>query len=203
MKKLIITTILVISFVFSVFIVLKQNKQQVSGVQQLKTEIVDYLPITIPREFKDGGCWTGSNIASSNSKAYRCTIGHNLYDPCFETDDKKVICGITPLGDEYSFELRLTEPLPDNSARAKKDSGLSSWIVKLDNDVVCMKFSGTAGDIPRADGKMGDLYFYTCDDESVIVGHIDTSEPVWSVLTTFIKQSGSEYIVHKVIKAWR
>lgn len=177
----------------------EQNPKEVEN----KTEIIDYKQSIVPAESKSGNCWTGSNIASSNSKAYRCTIGHNLYDPCFETDDKKVVCGVTPFGNEYGFELRLTEPLPDNSARANKDSGLSSWIVKLDNDVVCVKFSGTAGEIPRADGKMGDLYFYTCDDESVIVGHIDTSEPVWSVRTAFIKQNGSEYIVHKVIKAWR
>jgi hypothetical protein len=179
------------------------NKEQNPKGVENKTEIIDYEQNFVPTESKNGSCWTGSNIASSNPKAYRCTVGHDLYDPCFETEDKKVICGITPLSDKYGFELRLTEPLPDNSARAKKDSGLSSWIVKLDNDVVCMKLSGTAGDIPRADGKMGDLYFYTCDDNSVIVGYIDTTESVWSVRTTFIKQSGSEYIVHKVIKAWR
>lgn len=203
MKRLKFIFILVLSFVSILLIVVKQNKKLVVQQQSVITEVIDYMPTTSPNDVKEGSCWTGSNNASSNPNAYRCTIGHNLYDPCFKEQNNKVICGITPVDNSKSFELKLTEPLPNNNLRADKDSGLAPWIAELDNKVICTKFGGTAGDIPRADGKIGDLYFYTCGDKSVIVGHIDTSGPLWRAQTAFIKADGSDYQTHNILKVWR
>jgi hypothetical protein len=78
----------------------------------LQTNLVDYLP-GVPSATQSGSCWT-SSLVTDISSAYRCTVGNAISDPCLVADDgETLVCGVDPLGQTESFQLKLTEPLPE------------------------------------------------------------------------------------------
>lgn len=180
-----------------------KNKKITKTINE-KTQVIEYKQSFVPNQSKEGSCWTGSNVASSNKTAFRCTVGHYIYDPCFETESKKVVCSVTPDDNSKSFELKLTEPLPNNELRAGPDSGLANWIVDLDNGTRCTKFSGTAGSLlSDSSDSAQEMYFYTCSDETVLVGYPDMNSPLWQVKVTKIDRDKTVFRYLSIIRAWQ
>lgn len=204
MKKNIIMATLLILVCFIVFLLVFKKRSPTSQSQEKKTEVVVYKQIEVPSLSKEGSCWTGSNVASSNKTAFRCTVGHYIYDPCFETESKKVVCNVTPDDNSKSFELKLTEPLPNNELRANPDSGLVNWIIDLDNGTRCIKFSGTAGSLPNdSPDSPQEMYFYTCSDGTVLVGYPDMATPLWKAKVTKINKDKTVFQYLSVVRAWQ
>ena len=86
-----------------------------------------------------GSCFANA-VGLGREDAYRCTVGNQIYDPCFVVDDAPtVVCGANPATGEAGFVLELTEPLPE------PDPGnLSmSWLVELADGQVCGLMTGT------------------------------------------------------------
>ena len=76
-----------------------------SNVTEEMTEIIEYKQTYIPDEKRTGDCWTSSIAASTNETAYRCNVGeHQIIDPCFKTEDARVVCDVDPERQGSGFE---------------------------------------------------------------------------------------------------
>ncbi|MHB1004672.1 MAG: hypothetical protein ACYC3S_03400 [Chloroflexota bacterium] len=101
----------------------------------IPTEIITYAPPASAGETKDGTCWTGS-LAVWRDNAWRCSVGNQIYDPCFTLQaDKSVVCGANPTAGGTAFTLNLAKPLP--TANVPRDPGTHAWLLKLADGSVC------------------------------------------------------------------
>ena len=132
------------------------------------TEVITFVPTEIPIETQSGSCFS-SAIGLGRSDAYRCTVGNQIYDPCFVVDDTPtVVCGANPATGETGFVLDLTEPLP-----APETGNLAQpWLIKLADGQVCGLMTGTVVGV-------GDrIAPYGCPDRSYLFEDIQKGE-VW------------------------
>ena len=112
------------------------------------TEIVKYVPPqpTAITKTQSGSCWTNSIAAPFRADAWRCTVGNNISDPCFQIpNSKNLMCNINPTIDNStsSFVLKLTKALP----KPEIPQGLApkdwAWLIQLSNGTLCSPFTGT------------------------------------------------------------
>ncbi len=97
------------------------------------TQVITYTPAIPTGEPQEGSCWT-SSLAVWRPNAYRCTVGNQIYDPCFAEGDS-VICGADPTTEETGFVLKLTQPLP--TPETPQDAAAHAWLVELADGTVC------------------------------------------------------------------
>ena len=160
-----------------------------------------YTQTYIPEKIESGNCWIDSIAAPLNEKAWRCmTTGNMIYDPCFETESKEMVCGVDPHVPSGGFILKLTKELPKRTVSQQKESEALPWIAELQNGLTCETLTGTGGDVN------GEVFNSACDRYTVILGDIDKSKPLWMARVAFlsddIKQATKiEMVV--VTKVWR
>lgn len=132
------------------------------------TQVITFIPATIPTETQSGSCWTGS-VAVSRADAYRCTVDNMIYDPCFVVDDAPtVICDADPSTGSTGFVLALTEPLPAQEIVVAP----APWLIELADGQVCGVMTGTRPVI-------GDrAASYGCPDQSYLFEDLQPGE-VW------------------------
>ncbi len=127
-----------------------------------ETEVVNFVP-EIPKEVKNGSCFTNS-ITVNSPKAWRCTVGNEIYDPCLlASDGKTLVCGANPSSGDKGFVLVLTEPLPSPEPMQKNNP--NTWMVELPSGKICSFATGATGliDSERIN------YFCENDDEKVTI----------------------------------
>jgi hypothetical protein len=107
------------------------------------TEVITYTPGSPTGAPQEGSCWTNS-LAVWRADAWRCTVGNDIYDPCF-SQDGSVICGADPVTPTVSFALTLTEPLP--AAEVPADTANHAWIVELPDGTACEYATGATGGV--------------------------------------------------------
>ncbi len=144
----------------------KEENSKATELNNTKTEIIEYKQKDVPKNSKNGSCWTVS-IASSSKMAWRCSTDHTIYDPCFETDSGQVVCGID-FGEEDAFELKLTEPLPKQ--RNDETRSPSYWKIELENGIECFVYTGTAGLLNN------ELVYHYCTDNAYLLSGIVDGE---------------------------
>lgn len=133
-----------------------------------KTVVVHYSPSSdLSLEIQNGSCWTNSIAAPFRTDAWRCMVGNEIHDPCFEIPGKKsVVCDVNPVLSKPGFELKLTDNLPPPSVQPDT-LGNWAWIVELDDGSICTPFTGTRPFIN------GDAGYYGCysasSDKSVMI----------------------------------
>ncbi|QQG47320.1 MAG: hypothetical protein HY044_04310 [Candidatus Woesebacteria bacterium] len=188
-KRMFIALIL---FVIASTIAYKLRIQNSIVKSEPKTELLNFTPTDLPEKKVFGSCWVNS-LASSNPKAWRCTVDHGIYDPCFDIEGIVVVCGVKPGSENKdSFIINLTKPLPTN----EQNNDWHPWIMELSNGLRCTKITWAA------DSLDGEYYFYICDkDEAVVLGNIDTSNPLWEVKVGYRGTTKTDQ--YDVIKAWR
>ncbi|MCB0166914.1 MAG: META domain-containing protein [Anaerolineae bacterium] len=133
------------------------------------TEVIDFTPTDIPTETQAGSCFTNA-IGLGRADAWRCTVGNQIYDPCFAVDDKPtVVCDANPATGTTGFVLDLTEPLPE------PDAGdlAQPWLVELADGQVCGLMTGT---IPGVDDRVAP---YGCPDGSYLFEDFQQDGDVW------------------------
>jgi hypothetical protein len=143
------------------------------------TKIIDYVP-TAPETgatVVDGSCWTNSIAAPFRADAWRCTVGNNIQDPCFEIKGnvKTLLCTNDPADPSSSLALTLAKPLPKPGkipAPASPADGV--WLIKLKNGILCSPFTGT---LPFSD--KGDVARYGCTDKRLIFS-INADKKIWT-----------------------
>lgn len=133
------------------------------------TEMITFTPTAIPTETRPGSCFTNA-IGLGREDAYRCTVGNQLFDPCFAVDDvPTIVCGANPASGETGFVLALTEPLP-----APEVGQLSKpWLVELADGQVCGLLTGT---VPGAGDRVSP---YGCPDGSYLFEEFQQDGEVW------------------------
>ncbi len=107
-----------------------------------KTEVQIFQPAVPSGASRSGGCWTDS-IAVARRGAWRCTVGNEIYDPCFSNSalSGAVICDANPAKGSPGFVLKLTKPLPKPSAQTLPHP--RPWLVKLTDGAMCQIQTGT------------------------------------------------------------
>lgn len=110
------------------------------------TEVILYVPETLPVDQRPGSCW-GPSIATYRDGAYRCKQENEIFDPCFAvaSDPNTVICQPNPTMNNAGIRLTLTEPIPDLSNAP--EPGNAAWLVELANGMTCTPFTGTIGQV--------------------------------------------------------
>ncbi|MGH7779661.1 MAG: hypothetical protein ACREQR_07525 [Candidatus Binataceae bacterium] len=115
------------------------------------------IPAGAPRA---GSCWT-SSIAVMRPGAWRCMIGNEIHDPCFQVPPHQgeVVCDANPATNHAGFVLKLTKPLPNDAAPPPEAP--EPWTMLLADGSICEPFTGT---MPMVGGE-GARWF--CFDPSV------------------------------------
>ncbi len=116
------------------------------------TQVITYTPGLPTGEPQAGNCWT-SSLAVWRADAWRCTVGNEIYDPCFSSGES-VICGADPKTPTLGFALTLTEPLP--APEVAQDAARHAWLVELADGTVCGYATGATG------GVGGERFNYLC-----------------------------------------
>jgi hypothetical protein len=113
-----------------------------------QTKVTLFQPAIPISPSRTGDCWTDS-IAVARSGGWRCTVGNEIYDPCFSRPglSRAVICDANPAKGSAGFVLNLTKPLPKPSSQCPAYP--RPWLVKLADGTECEIQTGT---IAQVDG---------------------------------------------------
>jgi hypothetical protein len=155
------------------------------------TQVVRYIPSAqLPADIKDGSCFANSVAAPYRADAWRCTVGNEINDPCFESSEKDIlVCGANPAMGEAGFQLKSTKPLPAASV-AKPSAYNWAWLVLLNDGTYCTPFTGT-----RPFTATGDVAIYSCKaanpGEDMIFGDLDTSKNIWTAKVGALSTDGA------------
>jgi hypothetical protein len=141
----------------------------------------------------EGACTFGSSIANSRPDAWGCTTEGGVVDPCFENpfvaldEATEVVCFDTPWSTDVVM-VTLTAPLsrekegpaggmtgPADTADEVIQPWDLPWALELANGDRCSLLRGTL--IPMA----GLVVHYGCENQGLILGEVDRSQPVWVV----------------------
>jgi len=81
-----------------------------------ETQVGFFTPAVPKGTPRDGSCWTES-IAVTRPGAWRCMIGNEIHDPCFQVRPLRgeVVCDADPSTKQAGFVLKLTKPLPETT----------------------------------------------------------------------------------------
>jgi hypothetical protein len=95
----------------------------------------------------NGSCWTNSIAAPFRADAWRCTVGNDISDPCFQLPNNKssLLCGVNPTvqNSTSTFVLKLTKPLPSPDVPQGLQPSDWAWLVQLQGGTLCTPFTGT------------------------------------------------------------
>jgi hypothetical protein len=144
------------------------------------TSIINYMP-PAPREgtaIVAGSCWTNSIAAPYRDDAWRCTVGNEIHDPCFQIPgNTNLRCNVSPKDatDPSSIILSLTKPLPKPEGHLTPAAPYDgAWLIELKGGIMCSPFTGT---LPFSD--KGDIANYGCSDQRLIFG-INADGKAWT-----------------------
>ena len=96
---------------------LAESQKTFAAPSLTATKVVDYVP-PAPAENATivvGSCWTNSIAAPYRSDAWRCTVGNEIHDPCFQIPgNANLLCDPNPgnIADASPVILSLVKPLP-------------------------------------------------------------------------------------------
>jgi hypothetical protein len=174
--------------------VLANLKNQTAASASQTTQVVRYAPPapTNSMQIVSGSCFTNSIAAPYRPDAWRCTVGNETQDPCFQVGtSSSLICGVHPedATNASAFVLTLTEPLPVAEIPPNPPPDWA-WQVKLNDGTICTPFTGT---LPfSADGKVAK---YSCNsaDGRMIFGDLDASPTVWTALVGTLSKSATSF----------
>jgi hypothetical protein len=147
------------------------------------TRIVVYSPFTLDSELAQGirvsrsasgSCWEGS-VESIRPDAWRCTVGNNIYDPCYSGPHGWVACPLTTFGSRV-LRITLTRSLPPNTNPPLNTNKADPLQIVLRGGVHCGFAGGATGTVA------GMRLNYTCSNGMWLIGDPDRRKAVWSIL---------------------
>ncbi|MCL4404973.1 hypothetical protein M1295_00110 [Patescibacteria group bacterium] len=165
-----------------------------------QTAVIRYEPtaINLPSMVESGSCFAGSIAAPYRSDAWRCSIGNNIADPCFQIKGSdELLCKPNPLNADSSpsFVMKLTGSLPEPNSVSTNVPNNWAWLVELSDGTVCTPFTGT---LPFS--AEGDVAYYSCDsaaaNESMIFNSLDSNTTPWTAEVGFLSTSSATYPPH-------
>lgn len=106
------------------------------------TNVIEYAPHSPAGEGRDGSCWTNS-LAVPSRAAWRCSVGNEVLDPCFDLGDGEVACNPNPLTGYPGTRVKLSQPLPQPDLIV--DRATSAWMLQLEDGTICNVATGATG----------------------------------------------------------
>ena len=111
------------------------------------TRVIVYYPVDPGGGTQDGSCWSNS-VAVLSRDAWRCNVGNQILDPCFDLGNGRVICTPNPLTGQKGVPVKLSDPLPAPNLIVDRSS--NPWLLELDDGSICSLATGATGVV---DGK--------------------------------------------------
>lgn len=107
-----------------------------------ETQVTFFTPAVPSGPAREGSCWTRS-IAVDRPGAWRCRVGNEIHDPCFQLPplEKEVVCDANPVLGKSGFVMKLTKRFPES--KAPPAQWPSPWILQLADGSICEPFTGT------------------------------------------------------------
>jgi hypothetical protein len=133
-----------------------------------------------------GSCFSAS-IAADRADAWRCSVGNDLYDPCFSPiittpAPTSVVCPQTPSLTNV-LQIDLTSPLPLNMANIG-NAGADPWLIVLGSGATCEAVTGATTTV---DGQRNS---YECSDKTALFGDPVDTKAVWTILSSASEDAG-------------
>jgi hypothetical protein len=150
------------------------------------------LAVSVSRR-ANGSCFTTSNV-TTRTDAYRCTVGNNLYDPCFSVNQSQVLCPLDGPWANHGLLMDVSS-LPSTPG-GSQDQGTNGqpWAIQLSGGTNCMSISGATSLI--AGQRLG----YDCTGGVGLYGNVQRSGPVWMI---FVGTPHSSTLAPKpIMVAW-
>ena len=143
---------------------------------------------------RTGACFT-SSLAVDGSDAWRCSAGDEILDPCFRPPhgNGPLACLDTPWG--AVTKLRLTKRLP--KATPVDSARPMPWALETSSGLRCTKLTGATNVIA------GQRVNYGCTDGSVLVGDVDDSSDLWTIMRDARTGPGTVLARVNLRRAWR
>ncbi|GHO49569.1 hypothetical protein [Ktedonospora formicarum] len=140
------------------------------------TQVIQFHPDANVNQSASGNCWVNS-LATARVDAWRCALGNEIYDPCFDKVDARptgdvVVCDANPATGRKGIQVHLTQPLPQ--AIPEKGQATRAWLLLLSNGAYCAFLTGATGEVG------GMRINYGCSDSSTVVG-MPTMGKLWMV----------------------
>jgi hypothetical protein len=129
------------------------------------------------KERINGSCMAGSLADASRTDAWRCNVGNQFYDPCFENsfgDRGLLACVLMPWTGDVTM-LRPISPLPAAENDKGEPGEILPWALELANGQRCILLTGATGAVA------GMRINYECSDGFYVAGPIDRTLPLWRV----------------------
>lgn len=166
--------------------------------QVVPTNVINFIsPETLPTEKKSGYCWVNSIAQPYRQDAWRCMVGNEIYDPCFETADKSVVfCQMNPL-DSESFLIKLTKPLPEPDVPDTVQTNWA-WFLELEDGTYCSPFTGTRPFFGNPPNVLVAYYGCKSDDKNeqiVLMDDLTIDGTVWTANKTILTKSGASWVI--------
>lgn len=107
-----------------------------------ETQVTWFTPSVPPGPTQEGSCWIRS-IAADRPGAWRCMIGNQIHDPCFQVPPtpNEVVCDANPVLGKSGFVMKLSKPLP--LVTETPAASPPPWMLQLEDGSVCEPFTGT------------------------------------------------------------
>lgn len=169
----------------------------VSKTPAASTIVTRYTPSVsdLPSAVESGSCFSTSIAAPYRSDAWRCTVGNEIADPCFQVpDSQELLCRPDPISttSPSTFALELTKSLPKPLVPNVNPPANWAWLVELSDGTICTPFTGT---LPFS--AQGDVAYYSCSstvpDESMIFNRLDSSTTPWTAKVGILSTSSNKY----------
>lgn len=152
------------------------------------TNVIVYYPVAPGGDAQDGSCWTNSLTILSRD-AWRCNVGGQILDPCFDLGNGEVVCSPNPLAGQPGVLIKLSDPLPAPNLIVERSS--NPWLLELGDGSICKLATGATG---LLDGKR---ISYLCSapgskatERTVVLGS-PTPGTVWEAETAvMVTQDG-------------
>ena len=131
------------------------------------------LAVPVSRK-ANGSCFTTSNV-TTRTDAYRCTVGNELFDPCFSVSQSQVVCPFD--GPWANSGLLINVSSLPSAAGGSQDQGTNGqpWAIQLAGGTNCLSISGATSLI--AGQRLG----YQCTGGVGLYGNVQRSGPAWMI----------------------
>ena len=129
------------------------------------------------KERVNGSCMAGSLADASRVDAWRCSVGNQMHDPCFENSFGErglLACVQMPWTSSVTM-LRPISPLPAPENDKGDPGEILPWALELANGQRCVLLTGATGAVA------GMRVNYECSDGYYVAGPIDRTLPLWRV----------------------
>lgn len=127
-------------------------------------------------------------------EAWRCTVGNEIHDPCFEAAANTVVCPLDGPWTNTGLRIALTVPLPRDRANTLQQGMGQPWALQLADGSRCELLGGATGVVD------GMRLNYACNSRLNLYGNPDRSARPWTIFAG--AENATQLTTREVTIAW-